>query len=109
MIDVAWRQFEPDAAVHCNQTRKELECLNGYFNDWRFFDQWNSWRKRYSSSLKLITLASESEVWRFGRGWVRGFQMRLWFGEPHSFKSGFVDSMWHKANFGMKPSTPTRG
>jgi len=52
----------------------------------KFLEDWRAWVKQYPRRWKLVTLTGRPNHDDF-------YQLRLWEGEPHSFRPDYVDSM----------------
>ncbi len=82
-MEICWVQRTPNPEVHANDDpMRDRKISSGL----RLLKEWEEWNRQFPGQWKFVTLARRDHD---------GYQLRLWFGEPYSYRPDYVDSMGH--------------
>lgn len=86
-----WHQWKPDPNVHNidDEFAKYVDSRVSRGDVREFVRFWQSWNAEFPGAFKLITFVKPSPTH------PNALQLRFWFGEPHSIRPDYVDSMGH--------------
>ena len=95
-LTISWRRWSPNNEKHDTKDLLAKVIRRGLRDTkedeqqkiHEFFELWDYWNKQYPERFILITLTARP----WGLSSISSQQLRLWFGEPRSFRPEYVDS-----------------